>query len=141
MERAQPDCLRLGRHPVAGLGSGIRSAEWTAIAIVAVRRRRRDLALADRQATIHFLPHDIGRIDVARMTTDMGPCLVTTPELTVLDLAHLPKLGDMEYDVWNAIDTFLPRCDNDVLDRRAAEQRLNLAHRRLRTGARERAIA
>ena len=40
-----------------------------------------------------------------------------------------------------AIDAFLPRCDNDVLDRLAAEQRLNAAHRRLRTRARERAIA
>jgi hypothetical protein len=40
-----------------------------------------------------------------------------------------------------AIDAFLPRCDNEVLDRLAAEQRLNAPHRRLRTRARERAIA
>ena len=89
-------------------------------------RRRRDLALADRQATIHFLPRDIERIDVERITTDMGPCLVTTPEQTALDLAHLPKLGDMEFDAWSAIDALLPRCDNEVLDRlrrRAAAQR------------------
>ena len=47
----------------------------------------------------------------------------------------------MELDVWNAIDALLPHCDNDVLDRLAAEQRLNAAQRRLRTRARERAIA
>ena len=75
------------------------------------------------------------------MTTDMGPCLVTAPEQTVLDLAHLPRLGDMEVEVWNAIDALLPSCDNEVLDCLTAEQRLNAAQRRVRARARERAIA
>jgi hypothetical protein len=111
-----------------------------AIATVAVPRRRRDLTLTDRKATIHFLPRDIERIYVERMTTDMGPCLVTTLEQTVLDLSHLPRLGDMEFEAWNTIDALLPRRDNEVVDRLAAQQRLNAAHRRLRTRARVRAI-
>jgi hypothetical protein len=47
----------------------------------------------------------------------------------------------MEYDAWNAIDALVPRCDSEILDRLAAEQRLNAPQRRLRTRARERAIA
>jgi hypothetical protein len=47
----------------------------------------------------------------------------------------------MEFAAWNAIDALLPRCDNEILDRLAAEQRLNAAQRRVRARARERAIA
>lgn len=112
-----------------------------AVATVAAPRRRRDVALTDRQATVHFLPRDIDTIQVERMTTDLGPCLVTTPAQTVLDLAHLPKLGGMEVDAWTAVDALLPRCDSGVLDDLAAEQRLNAALRRVRARARARSGA
>lgn len=110
-----------------------------AFAVVAAPRRRRDLHLADREATIRFLPRDIEQLRLERMTTDVGPCLVSTPEQTVLDLAHLPKLGDMQYEVCNAIDLLLRRCDQAVLAEIADEQRLNAALRRVHHRARERA--
>ncbi len=110
-----------------------------ALAVVAAPRRRRDLTLADREATIRFLPRDIEVLQVERMTTDLGPCLVTTPEQTVLDLVHLPKLGDMEFEVWNAIDVLLRRCDEATLEQIADEQRLNAALGRVRSRARQRA--
>jgi hypothetical protein len=106
-----------------------------AFAVVAARRKRRDLMLADRTATIRFLPRDIEQLRVERMTTDMGRCLVTTPEQTVLDLAHLPKLGEMEFEVWNTIDLLMRRCDDAVLHEIATEQRLGAALRRVRVRA------
>jgi hypothetical protein len=102
------------------------------LAVVAAPRRRAALRLADRAATIHFLPRDVDKVRAERRATDMGHCWVTTPEQTVLDLAHLPRLGDMEQDAWAAVDQLLPRCDEEEMKQIAITQRLNTALRRIR---------
>jgi hypothetical protein len=107
-----------------------------AFAVVAAPRRRRDLRLADRDATIRFIPRDIDRLQLERMTTDLGTCLVTTPEQTVLDLAHRPTLGEMEHEARSAIDVLSRRCDHAVLEEIAAEQRLGAALGRVRDRSR-----
>jgi hypothetical protein len=107
-----------------------------AFAVVATPRRRKPVQLEDRTATVHFLTRDLGAIQVERMATDLGRCLVTIPEQTVLDLAHLPRLGDMEPEVWAAIDTLWPGCDAALLTELAREQRLGAALRRVRRHAR-----
>jgi len=103
-----------------------------AYAVVAAPRRRADLHLSDRTATIRFLPREVDQIEAERLTTDMGPCLVTTPERTVLDLAHLPNLGAMESEAWAAIDQLLPRCNEAVFAEIAEKHRLGAALRRIR---------
>jgi hypothetical protein len=66
------------------------------------------------------------------LQTDTGSCLVTTPEQTVLDLAHLPRLGELEAETEAAIRALLPRCNLDDLERIANEQRLVRALARVR---------
>ena len=58
------------------------------------------------------------------MTTDLGQCLVTTAEQTVLDLAHRPNLGNVVDEAHAAIAALLPRCNEETLERLAGEQRL-----------------
>lgn len=103
-----------------------------AFAVVATPRRRKPLRMEDRTATVHFLTRNPEAIYVERMTTDMGACLVTVPEQTVLDLAHLPQLGDMEQEVWAAIDTLWLGCDQALVAEIARDQRLGAAWRRVR---------
>jgi hypothetical protein len=103
-----------------------------AFAVVAAPRRRKPIQMDDRTATVHFLTRDPGAIHLERLATDMGPCLVTTPEQTILDLAHLPKLGDMEQEAWAAIETLWPGCDVALVTEIAREQRLGAALRRVR---------
>jgi len=106
------------------------------IAIIAVPDDRRDLVLRDRDGLVHFVQRDTDAIDAELMTTDLGPCLVTTPEQTVLDLAHRPGLGYAVADAHAAITALLPRCDRETLERIAAEQRLRAALARGRRAAR-----
>lgn len=103
-----------------------------AVGIVAAPGRRHDIPLTDRKGRVHFVDRDVTVLDAERMTTELGPCLVTTPEQTVLDLAHRPKLGDAEQEAVAAIRALLPRCDADVLERLAGEQRLGAALDRAR---------
>ena len=74
-----------------------------ALAWVAAPRRREELRLTDRPATIRFLPRDLPTMHLEVLQTDLGGCLVTTPEQTVLDLAHLRRAGDMLHEVQVAI--------------------------------------
>jgi hypothetical protein len=108
-----------------------------AVGTVAVPTWRRPIALADRDAVIRFVERDTAVLDAEMMATDLGQCLVTTPEQTVLDLAHRPDLGNAAGEVETAIVTLLPRCDNANLDRIAAEQRLVAALGRVRRAERE----
>ncbi|HWC35474.1 MAG TPA: type IV toxin-antitoxin system AbiEi family antitoxin [Mycobacteriales bacterium] len=108
-----------------------------AFAVVATPRRRKPVQMEDRTATAHFLTRDPRTIYTERMITDMGPCQVTIPEQTLLDLAHLPKLGDMEQEVWAAIDTLRPGCDQALLTEIAQTQRLGAALRRVRLRTRD----
>jgi hypothetical protein len=108
-----------------------------AIAIVAAPGDRRDIKLKDRDGTVHFVQRDTDALDAELMTTDLGPCLVTTPEQTVLDLAHRPNLGHAEPEAHAAIAALLPRCDDQTLESIAGRQRLRAALTRIRCRAQE----
>jgi predicted transcriptional regulator of viral defense system len=103
-----------------------------AFAVVAAPRRHETIRLTDRAATIQFLSRGVDRLDVELLATDLGPCLVTTPEQTVLDLAHLPRLGGLEDEADAAIRLLLPRCDEAMMQRLAEEQPLGRALARVR---------
>ncbi|OMC40023.1 hypothetical protein A5740_26035 [Mycobacterium sp. GA-1841] len=94
-----------------------------ATAIVAVPRQHRPIALSDRPATVRFVKRDITALDVERIESELGPVLVTTPEQTILDLAHRPSLGDNETDAPAAIAALYARSDRQRLGRLAVEQR------------------
>lgn len=94
-----------------------------ATAIVAVPRQHRPIALTDRAAIVRFVKRDTIALDAERMGTELGPALVTTPEQTVLDLAHRPTLGDNEADVPTAVAALYARSDKQRLQRLAAAQR------------------
>ena len=66
------------------------------------------------------------------METDLGRCLVTTPEQTLLDLAHRPEQDTLPDDVDTALKALAPRCDAEVLAEIAGRQRLGRALDRLR---------
>lgn len=106
-----------------------------AASVVAVPRWRRPIALRDRDAVISSVERDTDALDAELMTTDLGQCLVTTAEQTVLDLAHRPNLGDAAGETEAAIMALLPRCDDANLERIAAEQRLGAALSRVRRRA------
>lgn len=61
-----------------------------ATAIVAVPKQHRPISLVDRSAVVQFVKRDTDTLDAERVRTQLGPALVTTPEQTVLDLAHRP---------------------------------------------------
>ena len=94
-----------------------------ATAIVAVPRRHHPIALTDRPAVVRFVQRDTRSLDAERIPTELGPALVTTPEQTVLDLAHRPTLGDNESDVPDAVAALYSRSDKNRLQRLATEQR------------------
>lgn len=106
------------------------------MAIVAVPDDRRDIVLRDRDGLVHFVERNTEVLDAELMTTDLGQCLVTTPEQTVLDLAHRPNLGHVVDEARAAIVALLPRCDDATLERLAGEQRLRAALARVRRAAR-----
>ena len=106
------------------------------IAIVAVAGDRRDIVLRDRDGLVHFVQRDTDVLDAELMTTDLGQCLVTTAEQTVLDLAHRPNLGHVAEEARAAIVALLPRCNEETLERLAGQQRLRAALTRVRPAAR-----
>lgn len=101
-----------------------------ATAVVAIPRQRPAIRLADRDATVVFVKRRIDQLDAERMPTDLGPTLVTTVEQTILDLAHRPELGNDRTDVPVAVRALLARCDRQLLDELAAQQRLGAARDR-----------
>ncbi|PRC55438.1 hypothetical protein C6A85_43685, partial [Mycobacterium sp. ITM-2017-0098] len=82
-----------------------------ATAIVAVPRQHRPIELSDRTAIVRLIQRETASLDAERIRTEPGPVLVTTPEQTVLDLAHRPSLGDNEADVPAAVATLYARSD------------------------------
>jgi predicted transcriptional regulator of viral defense system len=94
-----------------------------ATAIVAVPRQHRPIALSDRPAVVRFVKRDTSALDAERIGTEFGPVLVTTPEQTVLDLAHRPTLGDNAAGVPTAVAALYVRSDKQRLQRLATEQR------------------
>lgn len=105
-------------------------------AVVAVPAQRAAINLADRAASVRFVKRDTARLDAERMSTELGPTLVTTPEQTILDLARRPDLGEAEDQVRDAIRILITRADADLLDRLATTQRARASLRRARDWAR-----
>ncbi|QZT55045.1 type IV toxin-antitoxin system AbiEi family antitoxin domain-containing protein [Mycolicibacterium austroafricanum] len=94
-----------------------------ATAVVAVPRQHRPIELSDRTAIVRLVQRETGNLDAERIRTELGPALVTTPEQTVLDLAHRPNLGDNDADVPDAVAALYSRSDKKRLQRLATEQR------------------
>ncbi|OKH82159.1 hypothetical protein EB75_13315 [Mycobacterium sp. ST-F2] len=94
-----------------------------ATAIIAVPQQHRPIALSDRPAIVRFVKRQTAEIDAELIRTELGPTLVTTPEQTVLDLAHRPSLGDAEPDVPTALAALYARSDKSRLQELATDQR------------------
>jgi predicted transcriptional regulator of viral defense system len=101
--------------------------------LVAVPRWHRPIRLTDRDGTVRFVERNTDQLEAELVATELGRCLATTPEQTVLDLAHRPQLGNAEGDAWAAIKTLLPRCDNELLEEIATRQRLRASLERIRS--------
>ena len=72
---------------------------------------------------MRFVKRDTARLDAERIDTPLGPTLVTTPEQTVLDLAHRPDLGDSEVEIPSAVAALYERSDQELLRKLAGKQR------------------
>jgi predicted transcriptional regulator of viral defense system len=105
------------------------------VAVVAVEASRRPLALGDRKATVRFVRRNTTRLDAERITTDLGPALVTTVEQTLLDLAHRPDVGGVSDEAADAVRALWPRADSTRLTEIALEQRMKAALVRARDWA------
>ncbi|WP_442928503.1 type IV toxin-antitoxin system AbiEi family antitoxin domain-containing protein [Mycobacterium sp. JS623] len=101
-----------------------------ATAVVAVPKQHRPIALTDRSAVVRFVKRDIDRLDAERVQTPLGSALATSPEQTILDLAHRPSLGDAEVEVPSAIADLYGRSDEKRIAELAADQRLMASLRR-----------
>lgn len=101
-----------------------------AAAVVAVPGQHRPIRLKDSQSVVHFVKRDTDRLDAERIETPLGPALVTTPEQTVLDLAHRPQLGDAPDEVPAAVAVLYQRSDHRRLKALAADQRRTASLRR-----------
>jgi len=106
-------------------------------AIIAVPQQHRPLALSDRPAIVRFVKRRTGDLDAELVGTELGPTLVTTPEQTVIDLAHRPDLGDAEADVPAAVAALYTRSDKGRLQALATDQRRLASLRRAEAWAQE----
>lgn len=95
-----------------------------ATAVVAVPKQHRPITLTDRSAVVQFVKRETHRLDVERIQTPLGPALITTPEQTILDLAHRPSLGNAEDEVPSAITALYQHSDQKRIEAIAADQRL-----------------
>ncbi|SHU26035.1 Uncharacterised protein [Mycobacteroides abscessus subsp. bolletii] len=101
-----------------------------ATATIAVPSQHRAIELSDRPAVVRFIKRETARLDAERINTQLGPTLVTTPEQTVLDLAHRPDLGEVAVDVPTAVATLFGRCDEQRIAALAQDQRRTASLRR-----------
>lgn len=106
-----------------------------ATATVAVPEQHRPITLSDRAAVVRFVKRNTRGIDAERYETELGPTLVTTPEQTILDLAHRPKLGGAEIEIPAAVSALYERSDTARLAALATEQRRIASLRRAETWA------
>lgn len=107
-------------------------------AVVAVPAQRNMITLVDRVATVRFVKRDTARLDAERMSTEIGPTLVTTPEQTLLDLARRPGLGNVEDEVRDAVRILFSRADTALLGELAKAQRAQASLWRAQGWARHR---
>ena len=108
-----------------------------ATATIAVPEQHRPITLSDRTAVIRFVKRSTRGIDAERYETEVGPTLVTTPEQTILDLVHRPKLGGAEIEVPAAVAGLYARSDVTRLEALATEQRRIASLRRAEIWARQ----
>ncbi|MGY4708825.1 type IV toxin-antitoxin system AbiEi family antitoxin [Mycolicibacterium sp. CBM1] len=108
-----------------------------ATAAVATPRQHRPIVLPDRTAVVRFVKRNTQQLDAERYDTELGPTLVTTPEQTILDLAHHPKLGDAEIDIPSAVAVLHERSDKGHLQALATEQKRTASLERAETWARQ----
>ncbi len=108
-----------------------------ATAVIAVPDQHRPIRLKDRQAMVRFVKRDTNGLDAERIETALGSALVTTPEQTLLDLAHRPQLGDAGDEVPAAIAMLYQRSDHQRLKILAAGQRLTASLHRAESWAAE----
>jgi hypothetical protein len=94
-----------------------------ATAVVAIPDQHRPIQLKDRKSVVRFVKRDTDRLDAERIETPLGPAIVTTPEQTLLDLAHRPQLGDARDEVPEAIAMLYQRSDHQRLKALAVDQR------------------
>jgi predicted transcriptional regulator of viral defense system len=109
-----------------------------ATAVVAVPDQHRPIRLKDGQSLVRFVKRDTDRLDAERIETPLGSAIVTTPEQTLLDLAHRPQLGDAQDEVPAAIATLYQRSNHQRLKSLAADQRLMASLRRAESWVAER---
>ena len=124
---------------------GLSAARWhgavpraIGIAFVAVPAQRNAIALTDRTATVRFVTRDTARLDAERVTTELGPTLVTTAEQTILDLARRPALGGAEDQAREAVRALFARANLELINELAASQRMRASLRRAQSWAQER---
>jgi predicted transcriptional regulator of viral defense system len=106
-----------------------------ATAVVAVPDQHRPIRFKDGQSVVRFVKRDTDRLDAERIETPLGSAIVTTPEQTLLDLAHRPQLGDARGEVPAAITMLYQRSDHQRLQALAADQRLTASLRRAESWA------
>lgn len=94
-----------------------------ATAIVATPTQHRRIVLTDRPAIVRFVKRDTAALDAQRHDSPLGPTLVTTPEQTILDLAHRPTLGDAEIEIPDALAALYTHSDPNHLHALATKQR------------------
>lgn len=109
-----------------------------ATATIAIPHQHRPITLTDRPAIVQFVKRQTNDLDAERIRTELGPTLVTTPEQTVLDLAHRPALGDAETDVPTAVTALYAHSDKQRLHALATEQQRLPSLRRAEGWAQER---
>ncbi len=124
---------------------GLSAARWhgaipraIGIAFVAVPGQRNSIALTDRTATVRFVTRDTARLDAERVTTELGPTLVTTAEQTILDLARRPALGGAEDQAREAVRALFARADQELINELATSQRMRASLRRAQSWAQDR---
>ena len=119
----------MGLSAVRLLGASPRAR---AQAQVAVPAQRRPIRLLDTRWQVRFVKRDVSRLDAERVSTELGPVLVTSPEQTILDLATPQILERDSLDEREAIEALADRADPGVLEELAATQRLRAALGRAR---------
>lgn len=105
-------------------------------AAIATPQQHRPIVLSDRTGVVRFVKRTTQNLDAERYDTELGPALVTTPEQTILDLAHRPKLGDADVDIPGAVAALYERSDKDHLKALATEQKRTASLARAETWAR-----
>jgi hypothetical protein len=101
------------------------------VAVVAVRRHRPTLRLADRDADVLFVRRHLDGLDVQRYPSELGSGWVTTVEQTILDLAARPDLGGLSDEADDAARSLLALADRELLGKLAVRQRRQATLRRM----------